>query len=106
RIVGSSWAHAVDSVQAFVWESVGGMQALPQPIPGAATWAYGINADGFVAGAYQTRSGAAHALLWFNTGGTLDLHPSGADSSRAYEVNRTGVLTAMITGIAWFPGGV
>ena len=105
KIVGYSWAHAIDSVRAFTWDNVGGMQALPQPVPGAATWAYGINADGFIAGAYKT-GGVTRALLWFNNGATLDLHPAGADSSRAYDVNKTGTLTAMITGVAWFPGGV
>lgn len=78
--------------RAFIWTSLGGMQAIA-PFPGGTfTTARGINGLGKVVGWGDTASGGIHAFLWDPVSGMQDLGTlsPGAGESFGFGINDQG----------------
>ncbi len=83
----------------FSWTQAGGVVKLTSQVQ-AATWAHAISPAGTVVGAFVALDNRIHAAKWTGTSSVVDLHPAGADSSRAVAVNDAGDVAIN----AWYAG--
>lgn len=84
--------------RAFSWSAGGGLVPLTA---GVGSWAHAVDPSGVVVGAYRTKLNQVHAARWLTNSTVVDLHPTGADSSRAVGRNASGDMAFN----AWYPGG-
>lgn len=87
---------------AFEWSLHDGFQRLDKPVPGSYTTALGINEGGVVVG-HATYGGPTHAVVWPATGGVVDLHPPGYESSVGYGISDTGVVVGHVSEVSYAP---
>jgi uncharacterized membrane protein len=98
------WAlDASGSTVAWVWSAGQGLRTLRGF--GYDLAAFGINDAGTIVG-YGGNAVEIHAMAWSSTG-TIDLHPIGANVSRALDINTDGSIVGVVDNVItqWLPGG-
>jgi probable HAF family extracellular repeat protein len=68
----------LNTVTALLWTKSGGVwtsEAIPAPISGGSSMAYGINELGQIAGGFRATTGERRAFSWTRAGGSKELPP-------------------------------
>jgi probable HAF family extracellular repeat protein len=94
QVVGWFAGYAPSDVTALLWTKSGGVwtsEAIPAPISGYSSMAYGINELGQIAGGFRATTGARRAFSWTRAGGSIELPPiPNGKENWAYAIDDAG----------------